>query len=607
MPLSRRSLLLAVALVAAGVVAALGYALMRSRSSSGTEIADSSTNRTSGPPIEWFVDRATETGLDFVHFNGMSGQLYYVEHMGPGAALLDYDNDGDLDVFIPQGRMLGAGKTLEQALFPPKDRRPPEGRLFRNDLEVRDDGSRTLRFSDVTDESRLNANGYGMGVAAGDYDNDGCIDLYVTTLGRNQLFRNACDGTFADTTKASGADDSGWSVSSSFVDYDRDGWLDLFVGHYLNYSIDANIACRSVAGKADYCPPHIYSPQPSRLFHNNRNGTFTDVTAAAGLSREFGPTLGVVAADFNADDWPDLYVANDGEANLLWMNQQNGTFKNTGLLSGVALSAEGDAKSSMGVDAGDFDNDGDEDLLVTELTGQGSDLYVNDGSGLFIDQSARSRLRSLSLPFTGFGTAWFDFDNDGWLDTMSVNGAVTTIEELARVKDPFPLHQRKQLLHNLRNGTFEDVTNQAGAVFGRAYVGRGAAFGDVDNDGDTDVVVANDNGPAELLINQVGTRNHWVGLRLPGSVSGSTSGVGAPVRDLVGARVGVVRPDGRTIWRRARADGSYGSSNDPRVLVGLGSSSGALRVRVTWPDGRSEEWSDVPVDRYTTLKRGEGR
>ncbi len=606
MPLSRR-LLPAIALLAVGVVAALGYARMRSRPSGGADVATANTNGASGPPIEWFVDRASETGLDFVHFNGMSGELYYVEHMGPGAALLDYDNDGDLDVFIPQGRMLGAGKTLQQALFPPKDGQPPKGRLFRNDLEVRDDGSRTLRFLDVTDASRLNANGYGMGVAAGDYDNDGCIDLYVTTLGRNQLFRNTCDGTFKDTSKASGADDSGWSVSASFVDYDRDGWLDLFVGHYLNYSIDANIACRSVAGKADYCPPHIYSPQPSRLFHNNRNGTFTDVTAAAGLAREFGPTLGVVAADVNADGWPDLYVANDGEANLLWMNQQNGTFKNTGLLSGVALSAEGDAKSSMGVDAGDFDNDGDEDLLVTELTGQGSDLYVNDGSGLFVDHSARSRLRSLSLPFTGFGTAWFDFDNDGWLDTMSVNGAVTTIEELARVNNPFPLHQRKQLLHNRGNGTFEDVTNQAGAVFGRPHVGRGAAFGDVDNDGDTDVVVANDNGPAELLINQVGTRNHWVGLRLPGSASASTSGVGAPVRDMVGARVGVVRPDGRTIWRRARADGSYGSSNDPRVLVGLGPSSGALRLRVTWPDGRSEEWSNVEVDRYTTLKRGEGK
>jgi hypothetical protein len=608
MPLSRRSLLLAVALLAAGVVAALGYALMRSRPSGGADAAAASTNRSSGPPIEWFVDRAGETGLDFVHFNGMSGELYYVEHMGPGVALLDYDNDGDLDVFIPQGRMLGAGKTLGEALFPPKDGRPPKGRLFRNDLEVRADGSRTLRFSDVTDESRLNANGYGMGVAAGDYDNDGCIDLYVTTLGRNQLFRNACDGTFTDASKASGADDSGWSVSASFVDYDRDGWLDLFVGHYLNYSIDTNTACRSVAGKADYCPPHIYSPQPSRLFHNNRNGTFTDVTAAAGLSREFGPALGVVAADFNADGWLDLYVANDGEPNLLWMNQQNGAFKNTGLLSGVALSAEGDAKSSMGVDAGDFDNDGDEDLLVTELTGQGSDLYVNDGSGLFIDQSARSRLRSLSLPFTGFGTAWFDFDNDGWLDTLSVNGAVTTIEELARLNDPFPLHQRKQLLRNLGNGSFEDVTPQAGAIFGRPHVGRGAAFGDIDNDGDTDVVVANDNGPAELLINQVGTRNHWVGLRLLGSANSPTPNAGtAPVRDMVGARVGIVRPDGRTIWRRARADGSYGSSNDPRVLVGLGPSSGALRVRVTWPDGRSEEWSDVPVDRYSTLKRGEGR
>jgi enediyne biosynthesis protein E4 len=446
----------------------------------------------------------------------------------------------------------------------------------------------------------LNATGYGMGVTAGDYDNDGCVDLYVTTLGRNQMFRNRCDGTFADVSKATGTDDSGWSVSAAFVDYDRDGWLDLFVGHYLNYSPDANTLCYSVAGKPDYCPPHIYSAQPSHLFHNNRNGTFTDVTASAGLSREFGPALGVVAADFNGDGWPDLYVANDGQPNQLWMNQRDGTFKNVGLLAGVALSAEGDAKSSMGVDAGDFDNDGDDDLLVTELTGQGSDLYVNDGMGIFVDQSARSRLRYLSLPFTGFGTAWFDFDNDGWLDTLSVNGAVTSIQELARANDPFPLHQRKQLLRNLGNGQFEDVTSRAGSLFQREHVGRGAAFGDVDNDGDTDVVVANDNGPAELLINQIGSRQHWVGLRL----------VGEKGRDMLGARVSISPGTGgslKPLLRRARADGSYGSSNDPRVLAGLGSSSQPVRVQVVWPDGRMEEWADVPVDKYTTLRQGTGK
>ena len=575
------------------VLAAAGVAAACSGSSTPPQTRSAPT-----PPADWFVERAADAGLDFVHFNGMSGALYYAEHMGPGVALFDYDNDGDLDVFITQGQMLGAGKTISQALFPPKGPLPPKGRLFRNDLQVRADGARSLHFTDVTDASGINANEYGMGVATGDYNNDGCVDLYVTTLGRNQLFRNNCNGTFTDVSKASGTDDSGWSSSAAFVDYDRDGWLDLFVGHYLNYSTDTNIRCYSVVGKPDYCPPHVYSPQPSHLFHNNRDGTFTDVTAAAGMSREFGPALGVVTADFNGDGWMDIYVANDGQPNLLWINQHDGTFKNMGLLSGTALSAEGEAKSSMGVDAGDFDNDGDEDLIVMELTGQGSDLYVNDGAGVFVDQSARSGLRFKSLPFTGFGAAWLDFDNDGWLDILSVNGAVTGIEELARANDPFPLSQRKQLLRNLGNGQFDDVTSQAGAVFQTSHVGRGAAFGDIDNDGDVDVVVANDNGPAELLINEVGNRFNWIGLRLVGA---QTS------RDMVGARVGIVRGGGPTLWRRARADGSYASANDPRVLAGLGGSSKMPRVHVVWPDGRTEDWTDVPINRYTTLKQGTGR
>ena len=219
--------------------------------------------------------------------------------------------------------------------------------------------------------------------------------------------------------------DAGWSVSASFFDYDRDGWLDLFVGHYLNYSVEANLRCYSVSGSADYCPPHVYRAQPSKLFHNNRDGTFTDVTVAAGMSREFGPALGVSAADYNGDGWIDLYVANDSEPNQLWINQRNGTFKNTALLAGVALSPEGTVKASMGIDAGDFDNDGDEDVFITELAGQGDDLYVNDGSGAFEDRSARAGIRLASLPYTGFGAAWFDFDNDSWLDLLAVNGAVT--------------------------------------------------------------------------------------------------------------------------------------------------------------------------------------
>ena len=233
----------------------------------------------------------------------------------------------------------------------------------------------------MTAASGINAQGYGMGVAAGDYNNDGCVDLFVTNLGPNQLFRNNCDGTFTDVSKASHVSGAGWSVPAVFFDFDRDGFLDLFVGHYLQYSVETNLHCYSVAGNLDYCPPHVYRPEPSHLFHNNGDGTFTDVTAAAGMTREYGPALGVATADFNNDGWIDLFVANDSQPNQLWINQRNGTFKNTALLAGVALSPEGSVKASMGVDAGDFNNDGKEDLFVTELTGQGSDFYVNDGSG----------------------------------------------------------------------------------------------------------------------------------------------------------------------------------------------------------------------------------
>src|SRR5712692_6796077 len=260
---------------------------------------------TNGQP--WFIDAATQTGLTFTHFNGMSGEFYYPELMSPGVALFDYDNDGDLDVFVVQGQMLGS-KPIDRALFPPRDGLALSGRLFRNDLQANADGTRTLHFTDVTDASHLDAHGYGMGVATGDFDNDGCIDLYVTKLGANQLFRNNCDGTFTDVTKQSHTESPGWSVSAAFVDFDRDGWLDLFVGHYVNYSVEANIRCFSLAGRPDYCPPHVYTAQPSKLYRNNHDGTFTDVTAVAGMAAEFGPALGVATADFNGYGWIDIYV-----------------------------------------------------------------------------------------------------------------------------------------------------------------------------------------------------------------------------------------------------------------------------------------------------------
>jgi hypothetical protein len=560
------------------------------------------------PGGDWFVDRAAETGLNFTHVNGMSGKFDYAEIIGSGVALFDYDNDGDLDIYFAQGQPLrksSADNTQARG-----------GRLFRNDLVVNPDGTRTLTFTDVTEKSGIVSHGYGMGVATGDFNNDGCVDLYLTNLGQNQLFRNNCDGTFTDVSKQSGmAGTSGnWSVSAAFVDYDRDGWLDLFVGNYLNWNVATSMPCFSQSGRPDYCSPNVFQPQASRLYHNNRDGTFTDVTKTAGISGEFGPALGVSTADFNGDGWPDIYVANDGQPNQLWINQHDGTFRNTALLAGAALAASGKAKGSMGVDAADIDNDGDEDLFMTELTGEGANFYVNDGSGVFEERGVPSGLAALTVAQTGFGTAWIDFDNDGRLDLLTVNGAVQTIESLARVHDPFPLHQQKRLFRNPGNGRFEDVTAQAGAVFALSEVGRGAAFGDIDNDGDIDVVVNNNNGPARLLINNVGNKKHWMGLRLIGgpkrpALPKAPADVARPFqgRDMLGARVQITLDNGTTLWRRARADGSYASANDPRVLVGLGESSAAPHVRVIWPDGKSETWSAVQVDRYTTLQEGTGR
>ena len=538
---------------------------------------------------DWFVDATAQTGLRFTHVNGMSGQYFYPEIIAPGVALFDYDNDGDLDVFLVQGGSLdGSGAPATAG-----------GRLFRNDLEIHADGTRALRFTDVTDASGIRTSGYGMGVAVGDYDNDGCVDLYVTALGRNQLFRNQCDGTFKEVSATAGVNDPGWSVSAAFFDYDRDGWLDLYVGHYLNWTPALNTPCYAPSGKRVYCAPMVYLPQPSRLYHNNRDGTFSDVTLSSGMAGRFGPALGVTTADFNNDGWIDLYVANDGDDNHLWINQRNGTFKETGLPAGAAVSERGRPKAGMGVDAGDFDDDGDEDVFVTNLSGEGHDLYVNDGGGAFESRSVAAGLKFPTLPFTGFGTSWLDFDNDGWLDLLTVNGTIQRIDALVRAGDALPLRQRKQLFRNLGNGRFEEVSHQAGEAFRHLDVGRGAAFGDLDNDGATDVVVGNNNDAAQVLLNAIGVRNHWVGLRL----AGRTPKNGA-VRDMLGARVAVIRNGSPTRWRRARADGSFASANDSRVLVGLGQSTEPPRVRVTWPDGRVEEWPAVAIDRYTTLIEG---
>ncbi|HVF59172.1 MAG TPA: CRTAC1 family protein [Thermoanaerobaculia bacterium] len=557
---------------------------------------------------ELFVDAAAASGLDFVHFNGMSGELYFTEMMGSGGALFDYDGDGDLDVYLVQGAMLGAGKTAAQATAPLR------GCLYRNDLRVAADGARTLRFTDVTAASGIDARANGMGAATGDFDNDGRLDLFLAHDGLDQLLRNrGADGsgqvTFEDVTAQAGVSDPLWSAGASFVDFDRDGWLDLYVVNYVDFPVAKNPPCYAASSRRDYCGPADFPPVPDRLYRNRGKDAagrvaFEDVSARAGIAGAAapGPGLGVVAFDADRDGWQDLYVAEDGAPNRLWMNRRDGTFRDEAPLAGAAVNRLGRPEASMGVDAGDFDADGDEDLFMTHLDGETNTLYVNDGGGLFEDRTIESGLAQGSLPFTSFGTWWLDVDNDGWLDLFIANGAVRIQETLARTGDPFPLAQTNQLYRNLGRDAagrvrFAEATAEAGAVFGRPAVGRGAAFGDVDEDGDTDILVCNNNGPVRLLLNQAGSRNPWLGLRL----------LDRHGRDALGARVEVAREGAPALWRRAHSDGSYASASDPRVLVGLGAAPRVTGVRVLWPDGSAASFPSPPLGRYTTLRQGTGK
>jgi enediyne biosynthesis protein E4 len=545
------------------------------------------------PPI--FDEVADKVGLTFRHYNGMTGKLYLPEIMGSGGALFDFDNDGDLDVFLVQGALLEPGSNPATTLFPWRGSGPPRGRLFRNDLVVGREGSTALHFTDVTEKSGIMASGYGMGVAVGDINNDGWSDLYLTNLASNQMYLNQGDATFTDVTRKTGTEDPRWSTSAAFFDYDRDGWLDLMVVNYAEFSVERSPNCYSATTAKDYCTPRAFRAPGNSLFHNKGNGGFEDVTVAAGVDKEFGHGLGIVTADFDNDGWIDVYVANDGDPNQLWINQKNGAFKNEALLAGAAVNREGKAEAGMGVDAGDFDGNGTEDIFVTHLMDETNTLYTNLGKALFED---RTREAGLGLPgrrFTGFGTLFFDYDNDGWPDLLVVNGAVQLLPELFRKGDPYPLGQPKQLFRNDGKGKFVEVSDLAGEAFQLVEVGRGAAFGDIDNDGDTDVLITNNNGAARLFLNQVGKQNHWLGLRLVGKQSR---------RDMLGAQAEIVVSKNNTLWRRARTDGSYLSANDPRVLAGLGDVAHVDAVRIHWSDGSVEEWKDPSVDRYTTLEKG---
>ena len=570
-----------------------------------------------------FVEAAAASGLNFIHENGATGKYYMPEVMGSGAALFDYDNDGDLDVYLVQWGRLGdidvapsasSASTVSAAAA-------TSSRLFRNDLAAAD-GKRTPRFTDVTTQAGLGRERYGMGTAVADYDNDGDLDLFVTAYGPDTLYRNNGDGTFADVTSLAGLQKTGpglkntgwiWSSSAAFFDYDRDGDLDLFVANYLDFTPATNKLCYDSVGARDYCSPRAYRPLPDRLFRNEGNGTFSDVSDAAGITKADGAGLGVSTGDYDGDGWLDLYVANDATPNQLWINQKDGTFADMGPVSGSAVNASGNPEGSMGIASGDYDADGDEDLFVTNIIGETYALYVNNGRGDFDDHRIKAGLAQPTAAVTGFGTEWFDYDNDGWLDLFAANGAVNIIPSQRGEKAPFRMIN--QLFRNLGASAgsavrFAEMTASGGPGFARPEVNRAAAFGDVDNDGDVDVLVTTNNGPARLLLNRAdpsssaSSRNHWLQIRLE-----------QPDRNrfAFGARVGIERAGRPTLWRRVRTDGSYLSASDHRLHIGLGTSPAIDAVIVEWPNtvagsapanALRERWTNVNVDRAITLRRG---
>jgi hypothetical protein len=550
------------------------------------------TGQAENAATEVFAEVAARVGLDFQHFIGATGAYFVPEIFGSGVALFDFDNDGDLDVFLVQGTMLDKTKSLADSLFPIPRAHFPGNRLFRNELAPAGE----LRFTDVTERAGVAGNGgYGMGVAVGDYDNDGFADLFVSNYGQDMLFHNNGDGTFTDVTARALPLEPSFSASAAFVDYDRDGFLDLFVTRYNSFTVQANKKCAGAGGGRDYCGPGDYNPIPDKLYRNDGRGRFFDVTQPAGISAAYGNGLGVVCADFDGDGWIDIFVANDKTANQLWMNRGDGTFEDRALESGAAYDLNGVAHAGMGVTAADFDGDGDEDIFISNILGETHMLYQNDGKGLFEDVTSRWGLGHSTVPYTGFGTLWFDYDNDGRLDLFIANGEVRAIAALRG--RPFPFEQRNQLFHH-DGGRFRDVTGEAGAALALSEVSRGAAFGDIDNDGDIDIVVANANGPVRLLLNRIGTRRRSIEVRLR---------VGA--RDALGARAALLRKGRPALWRRVATDGSYLSASDPRLHFGLGSDE-ELRLAppeallVVWPDGSRETRPITATDRLLELRQG---
>ncbi len=530
--------------------------------------------RAGGEPT--FVEVAGNAGIDFVHQSGKTGELWTLEITGAGVGLLDFDGDGLLDIWLVQG-----GPIVNRAAGMPRDR------LFRN---ISTEGR--LRFEDVTVMSGVNATGYGMGIAVGDVDNDGDADVFLANYGANQLFENMGHGRFRDITADAGLAGAEWSISASFADIDGDGLLDLYVGNYLDFTVEGYKPCLRWSSRRSYCAPSNFAAVADRLYQNLGGGKFKDISSASGIVGEAG-AMAVVADDFDGDGRTDFYVANDGVDNVLWLNKGGRHFENDALMAGIAVNADGIAEASMGIAVSDFDQDGDPDIFVTHDVKESNTLYRNAGGGWFEDRSATTGVASPSLPNSGFGVGWIDVDNDGDLDLFSANGAVALIEaQLAAGIEP-ALRQSNQLLLNDGAGRYTPVVN--GTVLARADVSRGAAFGDLDNDGDMDVVVTNNHGPARLYRNDTASSN-WLGLELRG---------GDTAPHAIGSLVW--REAERIERRRVHRDGSYASAHDPRIVYGMGKEAGVQFVRVRWQDMTEERFGPLKANSYHLLRQGEGK
>ena len=539
---------------------------------------------TAASPALLFEDVTASSQLNFKHENSATTNKYLIETMGGGVAVFDYDNEGWLDVFFTNGAKLK--DPMPAAKAPDKSEPRFSNRLYRNNR----DGT----FTDVTRQAGLGgpATSYSIGAAVGDYDNDGFQDLYLTAYGSNILYRNRGDGTFEDVTAHACVAASGWSSSAGFFDYDNDGWLDLFVGRYLEWSFANNIYCgERKPGYRAYCHPDNFSGITNLLYRNNGDGTFSDVSERAGIANPEGKALGVAFADYDQNGWTDIYVANDSVMSFLYRNNGDGTFTDVSLLDGAGYNDDGKAFAGMGVDFADYDNDGLPDIFVTTLSNQTYTLYRNNGDSTFSYVTHRTGVGQATLLYSGWGTKFVDLDNDSWKDIFVAQGHVLDHVELTQ--NYIKYLQPPLLLRNTA-GRFAAVPAEvAGAAFGYPWAGRGAAFGDLDNDGDIDIVVSNVGQKAYLLRNEAGNRHHWLALALEGTRSN---------RDGLGCRVKLVPGSGPAQYYEVSTAASYLSASDKRLLIGLGRHASIAQLEIRWPSGAVQRLENVVANRLLTVR-----